>query len=169
MLVLERATLEKASEYLKILDEGRKFQREQGFTQWTDNYPNSETVIKDITCGVGYAIKFDDKIAGYCCIRFDGEPAYLKIDGKWNYDMPYAVVHRLALSADFRGTGLTGETWRVISEFCRKNGLSLIRVDTGLQNKVMQHVLEKNGFTRCGTVSYYGGDAGLRLAYEKKI
>lgn len=158
-----------ACECYKILDEGRKFQRAQGFTQWTDDYPNLNTVLSDIACGVGYAIKVDGKIAGYCCIRFDGEPAYLNIDGKWNYNLPYAVVHRLALSPDFRGTGLTGEAWRLIGEFCVHNGYNVIRVDTGLQNKVMMHVLEKNGFKKCGTVNYGEKPDGLRIAYDKKL
>ena len=31
-----------------ILADGRRFQREQGFVQWTDDYPNRDTVKDDI-------------------------------------------------------------------------------------------------------------------------
>lgn len=169
MVAFERAVSKFAREYYKILDDGRNFQRAQGFTQWTDDYPNLNAVLCDIGIGAGYAITVDGKIAGYCCICFDGEPAYSNIDGKWNYNEPYAVVHRLALSTDFRGTGLSGEAWRLIGKFCKQSGYNVIRVDTGLQNKIMQRVLEKNGFKKCGTVNYGEKADGLRLAYDKRL
>lgn len=169
MVTFTHAIISESDECYKILDEGRKFQKAQGFTQWTDAYPNRETVKIDVEESVGYAIKVDGKIAGYCCLRFDGEPAYKDIDGKWSYNEPYAVVHRLAFSPAFRGIGLSGETWRLIGEFCLLNKVDYIRVDTGLENKIMQHVLEKNGFKKCGTICYYGADTGIRYAYDKKL
>ena len=137
MVTFTHAIISESDECYKILDEGRKFQKAQGFTQWTDAYPNRETVKIDVKESVGYAIKVNGKIAGYCCLRFDGEPAYKDIDGKWSYNKPYAVVHRLAFSPAFRGIGLSGETWRLIGEFCLRNKVDYIRVDTGLENKIM--------------------------------
>jgi RimJ/RimL family protein N-acetyltransferase len=51
-------------------------------------------------------------------------------------------------------------------EFCRKKGVSLLRIDTHEDNKRMQHILAKNGFVYCGIVLQNGSD---RLAYEKKL
>ena len=66
-----------------ILADGRRFQREQGFVQWTDDYPNRDTVENDILSQKGYVLKVDGAIAGYMCIDFSGEPAYESINGSW--------------------------------------------------------------------------------------
>ena len=40
-----------------------------------------------------------------------------------------------------------------------------LRADTHADNKVMQHLLEKNGFTRCGVI--HVADGSPRFAYQK--
>ena len=42
-----------------------------------------------------------------------------------------------------------------------------LRADTHADNKIMQHVLEKNGFRKCGIIHLANGDP--RLAYEKML
>ena len=101
---LETAKAEHLEQYEEILRAGRRFQQEQGFIQWTENYPNRDTILEDIRFQRGYALLVDGAIAGYLCIDFAGEPAYENIDGAWRTAGPYAVVHRLALSSDFRGS-----------------------------------------------------------------
>ena len=46
-----------------------------------------------------------------------------------------------------------------------KDKTTHLRIDTHEDNLVMQHVLEKNGFTKCGIIYLESGDP--RLAYEK--
>lgn len=147
-----------------IINMGKEFQKEQGFTQWTDNYPNIGTIRQDIQAQKGYVIKIEDKIAGYMCIDFDGEPAYNNIQGKWNTKEPYAVVHRMAFSKEFRGIGLSKITFCLIEKLCLSKGIESIRVDTDLSNKRMQHILEKHGFCKCGIVIFQDSD---KLAYDK--
>ena len=84
-----------------ILADGRRFQREQGFVQWTDDYPNRDTVKDDILSQKGYVLKVDGVIAGYMCIDFSGEPAYESIDGSWRSEKNYAVIHRMAFRKNF--------------------------------------------------------------------
>ena len=52
----------------EILDEGRAFQRAQGFVQWTEDYPNAGTVRQDIRDQKGYVIRSGGDIAAYLCI-----------------------------------------------------------------------------------------------------
>ena len=40
-----------------------------------------------------------------------------------------------------------------------------LRADTHADNKIMQHLLEKNGFTRCGII--HVADGTPRIAYQK--
>lgn len=166
MTILELATVEDTMKCYDIIDMGRKFQQAQGFTQWTEDYPNQKTIQDDISGNKGYVIKIDNIIAGYMCIDFSGEPAYENIDGKWSSSENYAVVHRMAFSPEFRGIGLSNTAWRLIEEYCCKNGIRYIRVDTDFPNKRMQHILEKNGFVKCGIISFQGSG---KIAYDKLL
>ncbi len=152
--------------YMAILDGGREFQRQQGFVQWSDGYPDRGSVEEDVKTGRGYALLADGQIAAYLYIGFDGDPSYPKIKGAWHFDGPYAVVHRIAIGEKFRGCGLTAEVFRLVGEMALERGVEILRIDTGEQNLRMRHVLEKNGFSYCGTVIQSGGD---RFAYDKKL
>lgn len=166
MNTLELAQTQDAEVCYQILDMGREFQKAQGFVQWTDDYPNFDTVKDDIQHKKGFFLKIDGRIAGYMCIDFDGEPAYGHIKGRWQTQEPYAVVHRLAFHPDFRGMGLADVTFQLIGEFCLSRGVRYIRADTDFPNKRMQHILEKNGFVHRGVIVFQGGD---KLAYDKTL
>ena len=102
MYTLELARLNDIALCYEIIREGRAFQKEQGFEQWTETYPNQDTILNDIQSQKGYVIKSNGVIAGYMCIDFSGEPAYADIKGEWRSDTPYAVVHRMAFRKEYR-------------------------------------------------------------------
>ena len=166
MTILELATAEETMRCYDIIDMGRKFQQEQGFTQWTKEYPNLQTIQQDISDNKGFVVKVDQVIAGYMCIDFSGEPAYENIEGEWHSSENYAVVHRMAFAPEFRGSGLSDAVWKLIEEYCRKNDVRYIRADTDFPNKRMQHILEKNGFVKCGIISFQGSG---KIAYDKQL
>lgn len=81
-----------------------QFQQEQGFIQWTEDYPALPDIAGDIAAGKGYLLREGDTVLGYLCLDFDGEPAYTGItEGSWRWEEPYGVVHRLALNRAGRG------------------------------------------------------------------
>lgn len=166
MNTLELAKLKDIEICDEIIRDGKEYQKEQDFIQWTDEYPDTDIICSDIKDKKGYVLKIDGLIAGYMCIDFDGEPAYNNIEGKWLSDEPYAVVHRMAFSKNFRGNGLTGITFKLIEELCRKNNMNSIRVDTDFLNEIMQYILKKNGFKKCGVIVFQGSE---KLAYEKLL
>lgn len=166
MNTLEFAHLEDCEICNQIINEGRDFQKEQGFVQWTDDYPNKDTIYNDIKNKNGYVVKVDGVIAGYMCIDFDGEPAYEDIQGKWRTEGPYAVVHRMAFSKNFIGTGLAGITFKLIEELCIQSNIRNIRIDTDFPNERMQHILKKNGYENCGVIIFQGSG---KLAFDKSF
>ena len=89
MFALFPAQLSEVDVCYALIDQGRAFQRKQGFVQWTDDYPQREHVADDIKTGKGYALKDEaGRIAGYICIDFGGEPAYDAIKGQWRSKEP---------------------------------------------------------------------------------
>ena len=90
----------------------------------------------------------------------DIEPTYTEIeDGSWIDDTPYGVIHRLASDGSQKGTGSFCINWAY--EQCKH-----IRIDTHIDNTIMQKLVEKLGFIHCGTI-YVKQDDYPRLAYEK--
>ena len=145
---------------------GREFQRRQGFVQWTEDYPTREMLREDMALGRGYALLAEGRVAGYLCLDFGGDPAYLGIDGAWGTEEPYGVVHRMAFGAEFQGKGLFPSALRLVEAVCLGRGVRNLRMDTDPSNLRMQHVLERNGFTLRGRVLFQGD---WKLAYDKAL
>jgi hypothetical protein len=66
MNTLEFAQLEDWEICNQIINAGRDFQKEQGFVQWTDDYPNKDTIYNDIKNKKGYVVKVDGVLLGIC-------------------------------------------------------------------------------------------------------
>ena len=64
MFTLELAKKEEVKKCYEIILEGMAFQRQQGFTQWTKDYPNKDTISDDVQNEKGYVIKQNGDIAG---------------------------------------------------------------------------------------------------------
>ena len=105
----------------------------------------------------------EEGIVGYCGIIFGDELAYHEIEDAWKTERPYAVLHRLAFSNRAGGRGLSKEAFDLIKELCLSRQIDAIRADTQGENKLMQHVLEREGFSYCGLIQFGGGP---KLAYE---
>lgn len=162
-MILRKALAEEVHTAYQCIEDARKYHRALEFVQWYPAYPTVDTLREDVEKGVGFVITENDEILGYCCIICDDEPAYNVIDGAWRTDRPYAVIHRLAFSDKSRGKGMSAKAFLLIKNYCLNNGIAAIRVDTQEENKVMQHILLREGFACCGTVTF---DGGPKLAYE---
>ena len=135
--------------------------------QWQTGYPDETDIREDILRGRGYFVTDGTQPLAYLCVDFKGEPAYGQIRGQWlTGSSPYGVIHRLAIRSESRGKGLSREIFSLAEELCWNCGAQSIRVDTDEKNKIMQHILQKNGFVPCGTIWFAGGD---KLAYEKVL
>ena len=90
----------------------------------------------------------------------DVEPTYRVIEnGAWHDSSAYGVVHRLAGDGTVKGIGAFCLNWAY--QQCGH-----LRIDTHGDNRVLQGLLKKLGFTLCGTI-YVEEDDYPRLAYEK--
>ena len=150
----------------EILDEGRAFQRSQGFVQWSDGYPAICDVRSDIAKGIGHLLMIDGQEAGYVCLDPDGEPEYPGIRGAWHRDEPYIVIRRISFSSAYAGRGLSRLMFSSIDRHCLGCGSGYLRVNTGKENLRMQHALSNAGYEYCGIVVLEGIE---RLAYDRTV
>lgn len=141
----------------KIYTHARCFMAENGNpTQWNNGYPWRDLLKEDIHLGKLYVARKDGEICGVFVFVIGEDPTYAYMeDGAWCSDAPYGTIHRIAS----RSSGL----FAAALEFCRSK-CSHIRVDTHADNKPMQHLAEKHGFSRRGII--YVEDGTPRIAYE---
>ena len=155
---------------LAVVDRARAAIRALGIDQWQDGYPEPEVIQADIAAGIGYVFETNGRIAGYFALAHAPESVYDRIDGAWLTPGSYLTIHRMCIDDGFRGSGLSGKMLAFADDTARAQGLTSVRADTHRGNIVMQRLLERHGFIRCGTVVYEvtAGDP-IRIAYEKRI
>ena len=129
-------------------------------TQWGDNFPPQELLEEDIDSNRLFVYTVNGRLEAVFAFILGPDPTYAKIeDGQWlNDEVPYGTIHRLASAGDRRGVA------SAVIEWCLEHCQSL-RADTHADNQIMQHLLEKNGFTRCGII--HVADGTPRIAYQK--
>ena len=155
---IEKATGADLPRILEIYAIAREFMAKTGNpTQWGNNYPPVAMLEADIPAGNLYVVE-DDVIHGVFAWFTEPDPTYGYIeDGAWLDDSPYGTLHRVAADG-------TGGVFAAVLAFALEQNRH-VRIDTHADNRVMQHVLEKYGFTRTGIIYLEDGDP--RIAYQK--
>ena len=159
--IIREARPSDMAEIMKVMDAAKKIMRQSGnMHQWEDGYPSEAVITIDMEKHGGFVIVDADHIVGYFAFLPSPEPTYSKIyDGEWLDDVQsYHVVHRIASFPDVHG--IFGD----IMAFCFSQDAN-IRIDTHRDNRIMQHNIEKYGFTYCGIIYLANGDE--RFAYQK--
>ena len=162
---IRKSKLKDLDRIMEIYTFARDFMAKNGNpNQWgPTNWPPRKLIQQDIETGNSYVcMTSDNKIIGtfFFIQGKDIEPTYSEItEGSWLDDSPYGVIHRLAGDGSEKGIGSFCINWAY-------NQCHHIRIDTHIDNIVMQKLVEKLGFVHCGTI-YVEQDNYPRLAYEK--
>ncbi len=149
---------------MNIYARARQFMAENGNpNQWgPTNWPPKSLIAGDIDNHKSYVCAEDNRILAvfFFDLGTDIEPTYRNIeDGVWSGDDHYGVVHRIAVSGDKKGVGKYCLDWAYAQ-------CGHLRIDTHPDNKPMQHLLDKCGFTKQGII-HVVEDNHPRFAYEK--
>lgn len=154
------ATPQDIPELERIFAAARRWMVQNGNpNQWAVGYPGRSVLEYEIGRKVCHVVEQDGKPVGTFCAILGGDPTYAEIyDGEWPDDEPYLTIHRVASDGTARGVAGT------IFAYCAKQGLNL-RIDTHADNRIMQGVLARNGFVKCGTIYLENGSP--RWAYQR--
>ena len=159
--IIREAKPEDMAKIMQVMEAAKKIMRSSGnMYQWGDGYPSEAVITNDMEKHGGFVIEEAGRIVGYFAFLPSPEPTYSKIyNGEWLDDVkPYHVVHRIASYPDVHGI------FSDIMDFCFSRDAN-IRIDTHKDNLIMQHNIEKHGFTYCGIIYLANGDE--RLSYQK--
>ncbi|QAT42989.1 N-acetyltransferase [Aminipila luticellarii] len=157
--MIRLAKYEDLDTIMDVYEIARKYMADTGnATQWADSYPEREMLEKDIRHEQLFVYIDNDKIHGVFAFIIGPDETYSYIeDGSWKNEELYGTIHRIA--SDGTVKGLFGRCL----DFCTQK-ISNLRIDTHHDNHTMQHLIETNGFERCGII--YVQDGSPRIAYQ---
>lgn len=148
---------------MEIYAYARQFMAEHGNpNQWgPTNWPPKSLIETDIAQQKSYVCEHEGKVVAvfFFDAGQDIEITYQNIEGQWIGNDNYGVVHRIATDGSTKGVGAFCINWAY--EQCGH-----LRMDTHGDNIVMQNLLTKLGFQKCGIIHVLE-DKYPRFAYEK--
>ena len=151
------ATQADMEDILRIYDGARRFMAENGNpTQWGQHHPAQQILEEDIRLNRLYAVEDGERLCGVFMFQVGDDPTYAHIEGSWRSSGPYGVIHRIA--------GVGGGIFAAALEYC-SGIIGHLRIDTHADNKPMQHVVERAGFSKRGII--YVADGTPRIAYDR--
>lgn len=165
-ITFRKAEIADSDRIWQIILQAKEQMRLRNSRQWQDGYPAMENIVDDIQKDYGHVLCLDNAVIAYGAIIFVGEPAYDSILGNWLSELPYVVVHRLAVADEVKNRGVATLYMQKVAEISRQKGVRSFRVDTNFDNLYIRKMLQALDFTYCGEIFY---DKNSRLAYEKLI
>ena len=155
---------------LEIVAQAREGLRKFHVDQWQGPYPDEKAFRFDLDRGECFVLLHGEEIAAFFTLSTREEKTYAGItDGKWTEGMAYCVLHRAAVAAKYRGSGMAEKLMRAVEDQARAYGLRCIRTDTHRKNKPMQRLLRDSGYRYRGNIQVLvePGHDTARQAYEK--
>ncbi len=170
-IYLRCAQLQDLPAIMKIIDDAKELLKKNGSPQWQNGYPNQETLTQDIAMQTNWVLINDNKVAATATLQLTPEPTYRNItQGQWQQpDEPYATIHRVAISSNYRGQGLSKLLFSNLLTVGQMQGIKNFRVDTHRSNKAMQHIAENFNFKKRGIIKVNDQNDPERLAYELNL
>lgn len=148
---------------ISVMKEVAAWGREQGYRVWPDEWLTLEELIT-----------FDAQPENFCIGTIDDEIACAFIlqwaDSDYWPDAPKyeaAYLHKFCVRRKYAGMDMTKIVVNAINVECRKRGVRYIRLDTGLDEKVVRKIYLNAGFKIVDIIDYPDGRA--MALYELEV
>ncbi|MFT5779907.1 MAG: ribosomal protein S18 acetylase RimI-like enzyme [Crocinitomicaceae bacterium] len=129
-----------------------KYLREQGIDQWDENYPDYESIERDLSTQTLFTFREDKTIIGIVVLNETQDEEYGDIDWITEDGTRNLVVHRLAVLPDHQGKGIARKLMDHAEVFAKEEGYDSIRLDTFSQNPRNQKFYQNRGYSDLGPV-----------------
>ena len=153
----------KMTEAISVMREVAAWGREQGYRVWPDEWLTPEELITP-----------DAQPENFCIGTLGGETACAFILQWADTDCwpnapkcEAAYLHKFCVRRAFAGIGMTKLVVDAIKEECRKRGVRYIRLDTGLDEKVVRKIYLEAGFKIVDIIDYPNGRS--MALYEMEV
>lgn len=153
----------KVNEAISVMKEVAEWGRNKGFRVWLDEWLTPEELITE-----------EAKPENFCIGKVNGKVACAfilqNIDTQYWGETPAngaVYLHKFCVRREFAHKGMTESVAWAIKEECRKNGVKYIRLDTGLDEKVVRKIYLKAGFKIVDIIDYDNGNS--MALYEMEV
>lgn len=143
----------KVDEAISVMKEVAAWGREQGLRVWPDEWLTREELLTE-----------DAGEENFCIGMVDGEIACAfilqwKDSAYWKEAPEYeaAYLHKFVVRRKFAHREMTKSVLEAIKQECRKRGVKYIRLDTGLDEKVVRKIYLNAGFQIVDIIDYPNG------------
>ncbi len=173
IIFLRKALLTDIDNIMLVIDNAKELLKQDGSSQWQNGEPSRQTFINDIKRGECYVLTVEGKVAGVTTVYEKPDANYETIhEGQWQSNEPYATLHRVAISSNYRGQHLSDILFTSLFSLIYSKGFRFVRLDTHRKNKRVQHIAEKWGFQYRGLITTDKKADAVdreRLAYELEL
>ncbi|MFT5859419.1 MAG: ribosomal protein S18 acetylase RimI-like enzyme [Flavobacteriaceae bacterium] len=129
-----------------------KHLRANGIDQWDENYPDRESISRDLATETLFTFRDNDEIIGIVVLNESQDEEYNEIDWLTSNESKNLVVHRLAVLPDHQGKGIARKLMDHAEAYAKKNDYDSIRLDTFSQNPRNQKFYSTRGYSDLGPV-----------------
>lgn len=166
-MVLRQAGLSDLPQIMSITKNVIPLMVAAGNTQWSETYPNAEIFTQDINEGT--LLVFEEKeIKGFVVVDDNHAEAYEEIS--WTVpNSKSKAMHRMAVDPKFQGQRIAASIFKEAETFIRESGFEAIHTDTSLENKEMQSIFSKKGYSFKGKLHLDENIEDWYVAYEKVL
>lgn len=126
--------------------------RENGIDQWDANYPDRESLQRDIASKTLFAYRENDIVLGIVVLNEIQDPEYAEIQWSTTTSDRNIMVHRLAVSPEHQGKGIARKIMDFAEDWAAQQGYDAIRLDTFSQNPRNQRFYKNRGYLELGSV-----------------
>ena len=148
-----KAVLDDIDDIMLTVRQARNYLKKHRVDQWQGEYPAEALLEQDIARGECYVLTYGGRVAGFFVLSTKPEACYEDLtDGKWRSEEPYCTLHRSAVMAQYRGSGLSRKMLGFVEELARQQGCFVLRADTHKHNKAMRNLLLGGGWSYRGNV-----------------
>ena len=148
-----KARQDEIDDVMIAVEDARELLRLQGNGQWQDGYPNEADFRKDIEGGRLFAVYepgHPERLVGVAAFTYYESDYDHLYEGAWKTDLPYMVMHRVAIKKEYRGQGYGKKLFQAFIAQAMEEGYRSLRIDTHEGNGIMRHLIAEAGFDYCG-------------------
>ncbi len=153
----------RVNEAISVMKEVAEWGRNKGFRVWLDEWLTPEELLTEEVRPQNFYIgKVNGKIACAFILQ-NSDVTYW--GNKPSNEAVY--LHKLCVKREFAHKEMTKSIVEAIRNECRNNGVKYIRLDTGLDEKVVRKIYLRAGFKIVDIIDYNNGNS--MALYELEV
>lgn len=141
------------------------YHAEKGFFQWDENYPNIEVIQNDIEKRWLFGGFDNNELIALIAITEDEPEEYHELT--WKSKSPYKIIHRLCVDTNYLRKGYAKEMMEFAENYCKKNRVHSIRLDTYTPNSGAREFYTKLNYIKTGEVNFPKRKEHTYTCFEK--